>query len=506
MLNLASILQDAAHRHPDRVAVVLGDQELTYAEVERDAARVASLLVSWGIRPGDRVAISLPNVPQFASAYYGILKAGAVVVPLNILLQAREVAYHLTDSGANAYLCFTGTADLPIGERGRAGFEEVPGCERFLEVPATGWGEALDGMADTFPTRATSETDTAVVLYTSGTTGRAKGAELSHSNLTLNAIVCEQLFQFSRAEPERMLTVLPLFHTFGATVLLNGGFAVGATLVMMPRFEPQACLRLLAEHRITVMAGVPTMYWALLNALPPGPAPAQVTDTLRRVVSGGSSLPREILDRFADRLGLTIQEGYGLSETSPVASFNPRDRARPGSVGIPVWGVQMKLIDELGRDLPDCSGDVGEVCVRGHNVMKGYLNNPEATAQVLDADGWFRTGDLGRQDEDGYYYLVDRAKDLIVRGGFNVYPREVEEVLMTHPDVSLAAVVGVPDARVGEEVKAFVIPAEGSEIDSQALVAWARENLAGHKYPRAVEVVTELPMTATGKILKRQLG
>lgn len=506
MLNLATCLEDSARKCPERVAMILGPHELTYAQVDAGANQVANLLVTNGIAPGDRVALSMPNLPQFAMAYYGILKTGATVVPLNVLFKGREVAYHLEDSGANAYLCFEGTPDLPIAENGRAGFDQVGLCQHFVQIPAAGLGEEITIQPSTFSSVVTSEADTAVILYTSGTTGRPKGAELTHANLTMNALMCNRLFGFTPDHPERHLVALPLFHSFGSTVQLNSGFSVGATLVLLPRFDAQQALEIFASQSITTFAGVPTMYWALLNALPAGAVPSAITETLRTAISGGSSLPVEIITQFKERFGLDILEGYGLSETSPVASFNHRDRpTKPGSIGTPIWGVEMKLVDEMGQEIPLDEDAVGEIAIRGYNIMKGYLGNPSATAEVM-SDGWFRSGDLGRRDADGYYYIVDRAKDMILRGAYNVYPREIEEVLMTHPGVSLAAVIGVPDEENGEEIKAFLIPKDGTTLDPDEIIAWARENMAGYKHPRLVEVVDELPMTATGKILKRELS
>jgi long-chain acyl-CoA synthetase len=513
MLNLSVLLEDTARRYPDRDAVVLGDRRLTYLGLDALANQVANLLVSRGIQPGDKVALSCPNVPHFPAIYYGILKAGAVVVPLNVLLKGREVAYHLKDSDARAYLCFEGTPELPMGLEGWAGFTEASGCQTFLLVTATPWADspidgaetlaaALVGQPTTFQTAVTEANDTAVILYTSGTTGQPKGAELSHSNLLLNALTCNR--QFGVADHEVHLIALPLFHSFGSTVQMNAGFAVGATLVLLPRFDAGKAVALLQTERITFFAGVPTMYWGLLGALTDDVDVELIASNLRIAVSGGASLPVEIIRQFRDRFQVQILEGYGLSETSPLATFADRDCApRPGSIGVPIWGVECRLVDK-DWNVVEGTDTIGEIAIRGHNVMKGYYNRRQATAEVM-RDGWFRTGDLARRDEDGYYYIVDRAKDMIIRGGFNVYPREVEEVLMTHPDVSLAAVVGVPHDTHGEEVKAFVICKPGAEVSVHELLSWGKEQMAAYKYPRIVELVGTLPMTSTGKILKREL-
>lgn len=502
MLNLAVMLADSSKRHPDRDAVVLGDTRLSYAAVDAAANQVANLLVDHGVRPGDRVALSCANVPYFPIVYYGILKAGGTVVPLNVMLKGREVAYHLTDSGAKAYFCFEGTPALPIGENGRAGFDAVDTCEHFFLLGADFLTATLAGLPTTFPTAPTLPTDTAVILYTSGTTGQPKGAELSHSNMVMNALTCHRLF--GAPEHDVHLMTLPLFHSFGQTVQLNAGFGIGATLVMLPRFDPDAALSVMQKEKVTFFAGVPTMYWALLNADPTKHDVSAIAANLRMAVSGGAALPVEILEQMEKVYGVRVSEGYGLSETSPVATFNHPGRApKPGSIGQPVWGIEVKLVDKDGDAVP--YGETGEIAIRGHNIMTGYLGRPDATAAAI-RDGWFRTGDLGRQDEDGDYFIVGRAKEMIVRGGFNVYPRELEEVMMTHPEVSLVAVIGVPHESHGEEVKAFVIRATGSALAEAELIAWCKENMAGYKYPRLVEFRESLPMTATGKVLKRELA
>ncbi|WP_243059653.1 long-chain fatty acid--CoA ligase [Nocardioides sp. SR21] len=520
--NLATLLEDGATTYPDRTAVVLGDTRLSYAEVDSFANMVANLLVSRGIRPGDKVALTCPNLPYFTVVYYGILKAGATVVPLNVLLKGREVAYHLGDSDAKAYFCFQGTPELPMGEAGYAGFQEAEGCEHFFIITA-GLGDAspiegtetmaqaMGGQPATFDTVATDEDDTAVILYTSGTTGQPKGAELRHRNMRDNAKAGAALFGADPASPDTYLCVLPLFHSFGQTVCQNGAFAYGGTVVLQPRFEAHDALKLMLKERITFFAGVPTMYWGLLGALADDPDTdvATLAENLRVAVAGGSALPVEVHREFEKRFGVTILEGYGLSETSPVASFSRfGEPVRVGSIGTPIPGVEMKLIDPAsdgGWGEVEGSDVVGEIAIKGHNIMKGYYGRPEATAESIQ-DGWFRSGDLARRDEDGWYYIVDRSKDMIIRGGYNVYPREIEEVLMTHPAVSLAAVIGVPHESHGEEIKAFVIRNAGVEITEDELVAWGKEQMAGYKYPRIVAFVDSLPMTSTGKILKRELS
>ncbi|WP_203336395.1 long-chain-fatty-acid--CoA ligase [Nocardioides limicola] len=516
--NLASLLEDSAATYPDRTALVIGDLRLSYAQVNGAANQVAHALVARGIEPGDKVALSCANLPHFTIAYYGILKAGAVVVPLNVLLKGREVAYHLADSSAKAYLCFEGTAELPIGAEGYAGFSDTPGCETFLMItvdpaaasPIDGTetlGQAMAGQPPTFDTVVRDEDDTAVILYTSGTTGQPKGAELMHRNMRDNALSGAALFRADADRPDTYLCVLPLFHSFGQTVIQNGGLAYGGTIVMLPRFEAAAALATMAKEQVTFFAGVPTMYWGLLGALDDSVDVAALARHLRVAVAGGAALPVEVHKEFESRFGVTILEGYGLSETSPVASFSRLgEPVRVGSIGTPIPGVEMKLlVPETWDEVPEDPDAVGEIAIKGHNIMKGYHDRPEATAEAIQ-DGWFRSGDLGRRDADGWYYIVDRSKDMIIRGGFNVYPREIEEVLMTHPAVSLAAVIGVPHDSHGEEIKAVVIRNADVEITEDELVAWAKDQMAAYKYPRIVEFVDAMPMTATGKILKRELS
>jgi long-chain acyl-CoA synthetase len=515
--NLSSLLENSAAKYPERTAIVFGDTRLSYAQVNGAANQVANLLVSKGIQPGDKVALMCPNLPYFSLVYWGILKAGATVVPLNVLLKGREVAYHLNDSDAKALFAFQGTPDLAIGAEAFEGFQGAEACTDFFVITAdpaapspiegtATLGQGLHGQAPSFETVATDEDDTAVILYTSGTTGQPKGAELRHRNMRDNALAGKDLFGADEANPDTYLCVLPLFHSFGQTVIQNGGAAFGGTVVMLPRFEPQAALGLMLKERVTFFAGVPTMYWGLLGALE-GVDVAPIKDHLRVAVAGGSALPVEVHHEVEKRLGVTILEGYGLSETSPVASFSKLgEEVRVGSIGTPIPGVEMKLIDPASWDEVEWAPDaIGEIAIKGHNVMKGYYKRPEATAEAINEDGWFRSGDLARRDEDGWYYIVDRAKEMIIRGGFNVYPREIEEVLLTHPAISLAAVIGVPHATHGEEIKAVVILKPGASATPEEIVEWSKEQMAAYKYPRIVEIVDSLPMTATGKILKREL-
>ncbi|MER8046004.1 long-chain fatty acid--CoA ligase [Streptomyces sp. NPDC094032] len=487
-LSVATLLSDSARRHPDRVAVVEGEVRLTYARLWDDVLRFAAVLRARGIGHGDRVAVLLGNTADFPRAYYAVLAAGATVVPVHALLVADEVAYVLRHSGAKALVA--GGALRPVAEAAAA----AAGIE-VLEVSA---GE------ERLPRAAESAaTDIAAVLYTSGTTGRPKGALLTHLNLVMNATVCAGDL-LGLTPDDTVLGCLPLFHSYGQSCAMNATLRAGAALVLLPRFSGPAALDTMVRERVTVFMGVPTMYHALTEAIAHDDRrPA----ALRVGVSGGAALPVALLERFEAAFGTEILEGYGLTETSPAATFNQRATGRrPGTVGHPVWGVEAAIADpERERRvalLPD--GEVGEVVVRGHNVFAGYLDDPEATAAVL-VDGWFRTGDLGVRAEDGFLTIVDRKKDLIIRGGFNVYPREVEEVLARHPAVAQVAVIGLPDPARGEEICAAVVLRHGATATAEDLVAWSRERLGRHKYPRVVRFLSELPLGPSGKVLKRDL-
>jgi long-chain acyl-CoA synthetase len=512
MLNLAVLLEDSARNVPERIAVICGDAQLTYAEINAKANQVANALRKFGIEKGDKVALSCPNLPFFPIIYYGILKAGGTVVPLNILFKAREVAYHLTDSDARIHFCFEGTNDLPMGIEGLKGFEAADSCERFVVLTLDAEKESpyesvetfrqfVGGESTEFESATTNENDTAVILYTSGTTGQPKGAELTHLNLVLNARLSDTMYP--RRDADVHLLTLPLFHSFGQVVQMNAGFYNRATLVLLPRFTPEDALRLMDKYDVTIFAGVPTMYWALLNYQDTERFDLEkISRNLRLCKSGGASLPVEVLKGFEEKFKTKITEGYGLSETSPVACFNRYGETKPGSIGFPVWGVEIKIVDENGNEVE--AGEIGEIAIRGHCVMKGYYKRPEATHATI-RNGWLHSGDVGRRDAEGYIYISDRVKDMILRGGFNVYPREIEEFLMTHEAVSLCAVIGVPSAELGEEIKAVVVRKDGKDVTEKELIEYCKANMAGYKYPRFVEFRDSLPMTATGKILKREL-
>jgi long-chain acyl-CoA synthetase len=490
--SLADNLIAAARRHPERPALRLGGTAITYAELYEATARVAGLLLARGLEPGDRVGVMVPNVPEFAIAYYGVLRAGGVVVPMNVLLKQREVAFYLGDAGAKLIFAWHAMADEAI-----AGAEHI-GVD-CLAIEPSEFARRLATAEPVAELAQRAADDTAVILYTSGTTGKPKGAELTHANLSVNADVSRLLF--SLGPDDVVLGALPLFHAFGQTCGLNTAVAAGASLALIPRFDAGQALEVIERHRVTVFEGVPTMYAALLHH----PERDQFdVGTLRMCVSGGAALAVELLREFERTFGCVILEGYGLSETSPVACFNHPDRERmPGSIGTPVEGVEMKLVDLHRHDA--APGEVGEIAIRGHNVMKGYWNRPDASQEAIDADGWFYSGDMARVDAEGRYFIVDRKKELIIRGGYNVYPREIEEVLYEHPAVREAAVVGVPDADLGEEVGAAVALRDGMHATESEIREFVKTNVAAYKYPRQVWFVDELPKGPTGKVLKRQI-
>lgn len=491
-MNLASELVDTARAHPDRTALRLGPGTVSYRALDQGSAGIARLLRDRGVAPGDRVAIMLPNTPEFALAYFGALRAGGIVVPMNPLLKSLEVGYYLGDSGARLLFAWHAFADEARAGAQRAGAEVVvvgPGEFDGLLASGSPAGDMTDRHAD----------DTAVVLYTSGTTGHPKGAELTHANLIRNRDVAAGLI--SLAPDDVVFGGLPLFHAFGQTCTLNAAIASGACLTLLEHFRAETALAVLAEHGVTVLAGVPTIFRRLLQ--PPG-RDAYDVSRLRLCVSGGASMPGQVLRDFEAAFGCVVLEGYGLSETSPVAAFNTlQGKRKPGSVGTPVPGVRMQVVDDSGRDVP--RGETGEIVISGHNVMKGYWRRPDETAAAI-RDGRFHTGDLGRADEDGYFWIVGRKKDMIIRGGNNVYPREIEAVLYRHPAVAEAAVVGIPDPDLGEEVGAAVVLATGAHATAEELREYVKGQVAAYKYPRRIWMVDSLPKGPTGKILKQEIA
>lgn len=512
MLNLSTILQESTRRYPDHTAILFGETSISYSQLNAGANQVANGLQNMGIQPGDKVAMSCPNLPYFPMIYYGILKAGAVAVPLSVLLKKDEISYLLNDSDAKAYFCFTGTDVLPMGEMGHAAFREVSHCEHFfmimpkMDMKASiegvkTLGDFIAGQSGIIDTYQSSAEDTALIIYTSGTTGHPKGAELTHNNLMHNAILSSGVLDLNKED--RLLIVLPLFHIFGMTVMLNAGIYFGTTLVLMPRFDAASVYEHMQKHRITVFSGVPTMYWSLLQFQDLKFDYELIAQNLRICVSGGASLPVKVMEDFETRFKVKIYEGYGMSEGAPVVCFNMFEFGRKqGSVGKPVWGVDVRLVDEQDQDVP--TGEKGELIFRGHNVMKGYYKKPQASAEAL-RNGWMHSGDVAVKDEDGFYFIVDRTKDMINRGGFKVFPREVEEIMVRHPAVSAVAVVGIPDERLGEEVMACVVIKEHASVTDKELIAWSQASMADYKYPRKIKFMEALPLSATGKILKKDI-
>jgi long-chain acyl-CoA synthetase len=498
--NLAVILRETALESPGRPVACFPGGSLTYGELDALSDLVAASLRASGIRPGDPVALQLPNIPQFLVAYFGILKAGGVVVPVNILLKAPEVAFVLGDSAARILITWGGVLDEAVKGATSAGVSEVYAVSDNGDERAIGFERLLAAPTATSQLAPREQDDTAVIMYTSGTTGQPKGAELTHMQLYMNADIPGRLFD---VQPDDVvITVLPLFHVFGLSSILNVCVRFGCTMSLIPRFDPATVLAAIQRDRATIFEGVPAMFFSLLTY--PDLDKYDIS-SLRVAISGGASIPAEVLDAFEQRFGIPVLEGYGLTETASTVTFNksPQDR-RIYSVGKPIWGTQTEVWNAEGKALPPGRENIGEVVTRGLHVMKGYLNNAQATADAF-ADGWFHTGDLGYFDEDGFLFIVGRAKELIIRGGYNVYPLEVEDVLRAHPEVVEAAVVGVPHERLGEEVMAVVVPHPGAAVTAAELIAFCKERIAAYKYPRVIEFRAELPKNTLGKVLKDEL-
>ncbi|HEX8734673.1 MAG TPA: long-chain fatty acid--CoA ligase [Pyrinomonadaceae bacterium] len=518
-LNLASILEQHAHLAPDKEAIVWNEMRFTYGQLDGLANRVANALTEMGIGHGDKVALACPNLPFFPIVYYGIIKTGAVVVPICILFKSREVEYHLRDSDAKAVFTFEGTPEFPLGKTIKEGFDRVETCEHLVVMTIKPNApspfpehktltEITADQPETFDTFPTKPEDTCAILYTSGTTGQPKGAELTHLNLMTNITTTYGIhlpvLDFTDGEQKTCLITLPLFHTTGQTVQMNTNIYAGNRVILLPKFEPQATLEAMEKEKVNFWVGVPTMFWALLKYVEEnGCDVTRIRENMKVPTSGGAPMPVEVMKEFEQVFGLRILEGYGLSETSPLACFNHFEKpSKPGTVGQPIFGVQVRCVDDEDNEVP--RGTRGEVVIRGSNVMKGYYKRPDATAEVF-RNGWFHTGDIGIMDDEGYLAIVDRKKDMILRGGYNVYPRELEEIIMTHPAVSLVAVVAVPDERMGEEVKAFIVRKQGAAVTEEEMIQWCKNQFAANKYPRYVEFRDELPVGNTGKILKRAL-
>jgi long-chain acyl-CoA synthetase len=493
MSNLALNLVGTARRIPDRKAAITADTAMSYAELAAAASRLATFLDRQGIRMGDRVGVMLSNIAAAPIAYYGIWMLGGVAVPMNPLMQAREVAFYLSNTGAKALIGTPEFADAATQAAADVG-------AKVWLVDDAEVARLTDGLPEFGDPVDREASDTAVVLHTSGTTGTPKGAELTHGSLGSNQdVIVRRLLKLT--DDDVVLACLPLFHVFGMTCAMNAAVAAGAGLSLMARFHPAKAVERIHRDHVTVLEAVPTMYTALLSVADQF-AP-DMTASLRTCVSGGAALPVAVLNNFEKTFDAVILEGYGLSETSPATTFNhPDAERRPGSIGTPIEGVQVRLVDDDGNLVP--TGSPGEIEVKGPNVMKGYWNLPEATKTSIK-DGWFSTGDIAVVDEDGYYWIVDRKKDLIIRGGYNVYPREIEEVLHEHPAVAQVAVVGIPHDSLGEEIGAAVKLKAGVEASAEELRQFVKARVAAYKYPRRIWFVDDLPTGPTGKLLRREV-
>ena len=496
---LDDLVARSADNQPHKTALMARGRAISYAELDEAVTRMANGLLEIGVTAGDRVALLLPNSPQFVISYFGAMRAGAIALPLNFAFQPEELTHVLADAGATALVTSplfeqTVMVTLPgvphVTELIVAGESSLESCQDFDALLQRSSAEP--------PAVARNAEDPAVFLYTSGTTGRPKGAMLSHGNIAANAASCAQAIDVR--EDDVFMCVLPMFHSFAATVCVVLPISLGNTVVVQERFVPINVLRSFQEDSVTVFCGVPSMYTVLLRSRP---AERLDLSSIRLCVSGGAPLPVEVMNAFESAYGVPIVEGYGPTECSPVVSVNPLDDARkPGSVGLPVPGVTVQIFDENDHEVP--VGEIGEIVVRGANVMIGYHNQPEATREAK-RNGWLHTGDVGRVDEDGYIYIVDRKTDLIISGGLNVYPREVEEVIYQHPKVEEAAVVGMPDKLRGECVRAVVALKEHEEATAEEIIHFCAEHLAGFKVPKVVEFMDALPKSTQGKVLKRVL-
>jgi long-chain acyl-CoA synthetase len=511
-MNLVSRVHETATTQPEKIAYHFMGQDTSYAEFDVSVSKFASALQDLGVEKGDHIAFLLGNTPHFLISLYATMRIGATAIPVNPIYTPDEISYIIQNSDAKAVIALDQL--LPLVEQAAGAFPTVAHyiiCEtdpstpeKIAALPASVKNKVRSftqligaGTTNGNPVDV-DENETAIILYTSGTTGRPKGAMLTHKNIYSNARDVADYLGFS--EEDRVVATLPVFHVFALTVVVNAPLLKGATILLVPRFSPGDVFKITMEKEATVFAGVPTMY-NFLYQFPEGRK--EDFESIRLSISGGSSLPVALLHNFEEKFNVRISEGYGLSESSPVTCFNPTDRERiPGSIGTTITNVENKVVDELGHEVPD--GEVGELIVRGPNVMKGYYKMPEETAAAL-RDGWLYTGDLARRDEDGYFYIVDRKKDLVIVGGYNVYPREVEEVLFEHRDVVEAAVIGVPDPDFGEAVHAFVVLKDGVKEDVGSLESYCSKRLAKYKVPKHIEFLDELPKNTTGKILRRNL-
>lgn len=512
-MNLVSNVRETAHEQPEKIAYHFMGKDTTYAEFDASVAQLAAALDDLGIQKGDHVAFLLGNTPHFLLSLYATMRLGATAIPVNPIYTPDEISYIIQNSDAkvviaigqllplveNATAAFPSVAHYVICETEPDTVEKVNALPETLRDKVYVFNDLLMQGDREFTPVEVDDNDTAIILYTSGTTGSPKGAMLTHKNLYSNATDVADYLGFQAGD--RVVATLPVFHVFALTVVVNAPLVRGAEVLLVPHFRPSDVFEIIREKKATVFAGVPTMY-NFMYQYPEGKK--EDFDTVRLAISGGSSLPVALLHNFEEKFNVRVSEGYGLSEASPVTCFNPTDRERiPGSIGTNIVNVENKVVDELGEEVP--TGQVGELIVRGPNVMKGYYNMPEETEVAL-RDGWLYTGDLARKDESGYFYIVDRKKDLVIVGGYNVYPREVEEVLFEHEDVVEAAVIGVPDVDFGEAVYAFVVLKEGSTVDREALLDFCSRKLVKYKVPKHIDFLDELPKNTTGKILRRSLS
>ena len=501
-MNLASGLFETASSAPDRAALTFHGRPVTYAELDSAVDRATAVLQSAGVEPGDRVALVLGNVPEFVHVLYGTWRAGAVAVPLNVMLTPEEIGHIVRDSGAT-----TVVAQMSFLPNVLAARELVPGVRTVLVIagppvpPGTISFEQEMQRAGTPRPADRSEDDLAVLQYTSGTTGRPKGAMLTARNLVANQEQMDAVPASRILEDDMVLAVLPLFHIYGLNVVLGTALRAGATVALLERFDPEETLLAIQHQRVTVLPGAPAMYSACLSLPEANP---EAFASVRLALSGAAPLAPDVAEAFHVRFGVPILDSYGLTEAGPgVTTSATGEEIRPGSIGPPLPGVEVRVVDEEGNDVEE--DDPGEIVVRGPNVFSGYWRDETATKEAFLEGGWLRTGDVAIRDEDGYLYLVDRKKDLIIVSGFNVYPVEVEDVLLRHEKVAEAGVIGIPDERTGEAVKAFVVLREGEEATPEEILEFARTSLARFKLPREIEVMPSLPRHVTGKVLRRAL-
>jgi len=497
--NLAALLESNAVRFPDSPGIIFEGNKITYKELDTKASQIAYALQKAGVAKGDRVAIHLPNCPEFIITYFGILKTGATVIPVNVMLKQQEIEYLLSDSGSK--ILFT-LSEFLI--EAAPATKKIQGFKETIVVGHKGGDgtpfETLFGNSQP-PLRAVdvdAAEDLAVIFYTSGTTGRPKGAMLTHGNMVSNAFATAEMYKY--CHEDTIISAMPMFHAAGQTNVMTAAFSQGAAVVLLPRFAPEKVFDALMAERATVFIGVPTMYFQILFH---PQAERFAENNLRLCLVGAASMPEKVLNEFAEKFKVVISEGYGLSEAAPVVSHNPIDGVKKAlSIGVPIPGVEMKIFDDNDAELP--LGQIGELVIRGPNVMKGYLNQPEATAEAL-RNGWLHTGDMAYRDDDNYFFIVDRKKEMILTGGFNIYPREVEEVLFTHPKIGEAAVVGISDMEKGEKATAFVVLKDGQTATSEEILEFCRARMAAYKAPREVKFIDRLPRNAAGKVLKRVL-